>query len=166
MPIKNIYTKFGISQNLALHMMIVASIAFYIGNHWIGPKLDWEKVKKTSLLHDIGNLVKSDLDENQKFLGGEINRLSYWKDLQRKAFEKYGTADHEATRKMLNELIVDPDIVDVILNKSFDNSIHTANSQDWYPKVLHYSDLRVLPRGVASLEARLQDLYKRPCFKN
>ena len=40
MKIKKIYSKLGITPNLAEHMMRVTSVALYIRDHWKGHEID------------------------------------------------------------------------------------------------------------------------------
>jgi len=167
MKIKDIYKKFGITPNLAQHMLTVTKVALFIGDHWQGPKIDWEMVKKTALLHDLGNIVRFDLDKHSYFLGPEKARINHWKKVQKRTIIKYGSDDHEATRKMLDELGVNLKIKKIILDKSFGNSVQVAKSNDWYAKILHYCDSRVMPHGVVTLKERLQDIRGRmPKYAN
>jgi hypothetical protein len=167
MKVKAIYKKLGIIPNLAEHMVTVARVALLIKNHWQGPKLDWEMVKKTALLHDLGNIVRFDLDKYSHFLGLEAVRIDYWKGVQMKTIAKYGKDDHQATKKMLDELGTDQKIIKVILNKSFGGSVQLARNNDWPAKILHYADARVMPHGVVTLEERIQDTRERmPKYAN
>ena len=75
--------------------------------------------------------------------------------------EKYGRDDHGATEKMLTELGVERGIIDIILNKSFGNSVSTKNSGNWLLKILYYADLRTLPQGIGTMQERLDDVRKR-----
>lgn len=71
MTIKEIYKMFRVPPNLQEHMIRVAKVARFIFDHWVGPKLDWQKLEKICLLHDLGNVVKFDLDRYPEFLGRE-----------------------------------------------------------------------------------------------
>ncbi len=161
MNIKTLYRKFGITPNLAQHMLIVAGVVLFIRDHWIGEILDWESLRKAALLHDVGNVVKFDLDKYPELLGEEKANLDYWKQIQKQTINKYGNDDHEATKKMLNEVGVDKKIIEIIIQKSFGNSKQTAASKDWYSKILLYSDLRVLTAGVATMQERFKDIKER-----
>lgn len=57
MKISDIYKKFGIPPNLQEHMLRVCGVVSFIKKHWNNAdiKIDWDLVKKTSLLHDLGN---------------------------------------------------------------------------------------------------------------
>ncbi|MFH0969587.1 MAG: HD domain-containing protein [Patescibacteria group bacterium] len=161
MNIEKIYEKYSVPPNLQKHMKRVAEVANFIKIHWKGPWLDWEIIQKSALLHDIGNIVKFDLDKYSDLLGTKKDNVSYWKNVQKKMIEKYGSDDHEATKKILPEIKIDKKIIDIILKKSFGNSIKTAGGNDWYLKILLYSDLRVLPSGLGTLNDRFDDIRKR-----
>ena len=129
--------------------------------------IDWKKVKKTALLHDLGNIVRFDFDKYPQFLGPEISRIDYWKEVQAETIAKYGNDDHDATEKMLQELNVSKDIANVILEKSFGNSVQVAKGDNWYAKILSYCDNRVMPKGVVTLEERILDTKERaPKYAN
>ena len=167
MKIKKIYSKLGITPNLAEHMMRVTSVALYIRDHWKGHEIDWEKVRKTALLHDLGNIVRFDFDKYPEFLGPERSRIDYWKKVQTETIDKYGNDDHDATKKMLEELKVDKNVTKVILEKSFGNSVQVAKGDDWYAKILSYCDNRVMPNGIVTLEERITDTLDRaPKYAN
>ena len=162
MRIKNIYQKFGTPPNLQEHMMRVCGIVIFIKNHWKGDiKVDWSLANKVALLHDLGNFVKFDLNKYPKFLGKEQSNIDYWKKKQREVIGKYGSDDHEATRKMLEEIGVNQQTIEIILNKSFGNSVETRDSNNWILKILYYADLRTLPSGIGSLEERIADVRDR-----
>ena len=161
MKISEVYRKFSITPNLQEHMLTVTKVALFIADHWIGPELNKDRLKKAALVHDLGNIVKFDFVAHPEFLGDEQKRVGYWKKKQREIIEKYGDDDHEATKLMLNELGFDNDSIEVISSKSFANSIATKDSNNWSLKILLYSDLRVLPSGVGTLEERLKDILER-----
>lgn len=147
--------------------MIVTGIGVYLGNHWHGPTLDWQRIKITGLVHDLGNVVKFDLDKHPEYLGKEQTRVEYWKQVQKQVIEKYGADDHEATKRMLTEIGIGQEMQATILDKSFGNSIKIAAGRDWYAKILAYCDMRVLPGGIGTLDERLQDVRERmPKYAN
>lgn len=161
MTIKEVYEKFSIPPNLANHMVDVASICAFIMEYWTGHDLNWNVVLKAALLHDIGNIVRIDFD-NYKAFGGEENiDVIYWKGLQKELIEKYGTDDHEATKKILEEIGVDSEIIQTIMDKSFVHSIDISHGDNWYTKILQYADLRVVPTGIVPMEERINDVKNR-----
>jgi 5'-deoxynucleotidase YfbR-like HD superfamily hydrolase len=161
MKISEIYEKFNIPPNLQEHMIRVARVANFILDHWKGEQLDRNKIIKVVLLHDLGNVVKFDLDKYPEFLGNEKPRLEYWKKIQKKTIEKYGPDDHTATSKMLKEIGVNEEIIDTISQKSFGNAIETEKSNNRTLKILVYSDFRAGPFGLMPLKERLKEALPR-----
>ncbi len=129
--------------------------------HWKGPDVNWNVLVKAALLHDIGSIVKFDLDEHKEFLGKEASKIKHWKKKQEKIISKYGKDDHEVTMKMLDELKVLEKIKKIVLNKSFGNAIEVVASSDYSHKILLYADLRVTPKGISTMEARLKETTER-----
>jgi len=157
MKINQIYQKFSVPYNLQEHMFRVFGVVSAIGKDWQGEKLDWDLLKKLTLLHDLGNIVKFNLKDDEMYL----------KETQRQMIEKYGANDHEATGKMIRELGFDKNSVEIVQQKSFGNSVAIANSQNYLLKILYYADMRVLPNGVGQLEERLTDVRSRmPKYTN
>lgn len=167
MNIKSVYGKFGVTPNLEKHMLTVAQVILFIKEHWRGPEIDWEALKKSALLHDVGNIVKFDLEKYPHLLGDKKYKIGYWKQIQKETIEKYGRDDNEATKKMLYEVGINKKIIEIVFNKAFGNVVQIAASQDWYVKILLYADLRVLPDGVATMEERFEDIRERmPKYTN
>lgn len=161
MKIRDIYRKFGIPPNLQEHMLRVCAVASLLQDHWVGNEVDWYKAKIIALLHDLGNVVKFDLDKNPELLGEEQANIEHWKNVQKETIKKYGSDDHEATKKMLGEIGLESEAVGVILNKSFSYSVETEKSDNWLLKILYYADLRTLPFGIGTLEERIADVRNR-----
>lgn len=162
MTIEAIYERFGISPNLQEHMLRVSAVVTFLFKHWIGTDaVDWKMAKKVALLHDLGNIVKFDFVNHPEFLGDEQKNIVHWQAKQQEVIAKYGSDDHEVTKAMLSELNVDQKMTEIILNKSFANSVATKDSSNWELKILYYADLLVLPFGIGTLEARLDDVRDR-----
>ena len=85
MKICEIYAKYGIPENLQMHMLRVAACSQYILDHWTGEPLQEKAVIRVSLLHDMGNLVKmpEDFSDNPTF-----------QTMRKKYVAQYGTNDH------------------------------------------------------------------------
>jgi len=161
MTIKDIYHQFGVPPNLQEHMLRVTQVALFICNHWTGPALNQTNLLQIALLHDLGNVVKFDFDKHPEFLGDEIINLDFWRNEQQKIIAQYGPDDHQATQKMLEEIGAPSLVTQTILAKGFGNSIATKDSTSWELKILHYADLRVMPTGVSTLQARLDEVLNR-----
>jgi len=161
MQIREIYKKFYIPPNLEEHMFRVCEIVSFIEIHWTGEEVDWNLAKKLALLHDLANVVKFDLDKHPEFLEDEQQNVEYWKGIQRQIVEKYGDNDDEATKKMLLEIGIDQEVIEIIWNKRFGNSVATKDSNNWPLKIMYYADLRTLPLGIGTLEERIADVRER-----
>jgi len=161
MKTSEIYRKFIIPPNLQEHMLRVCGVAMIIKEHWQSEALDWELIKTACLLHDLGNIVRFDFDKTGAFLDGDKAKLEYWKKVQREIVDKYGTDDHEVTRKILLAVGADKKVIDVISQKSFGNSVKIRTSNEWPLKILSYADLRTLPNGIGTLEERIADIKQR-----
>ncbi len=161
MKVQDVYEKYGTPLNLRQHMLLVAGIVRLLQQSWTGRKVDWDTVITAALLHDLGNVVKFDLEKHPGLLGPEQSRIQYWRKVKKATIEKYGSNDHIVTDKMLKEINVSERVRQLILEKSFGNSIHLRSSSDIEAKLLLYCDLRVLPSGVGSLKERLDDIAKR-----
>jgi hypothetical protein len=167
MRAKEIYQEFNIPSNLSDHMLGVAGVVIFLQEHWKGPEVNWDVLKKSALLHDLGNIVKFDLENYPELLGKELKNIEHWRRIKTDAIRKYGSDDHEVTRKMLDWLGVEELVKKTILNKSFGNAVQVSSGNDWYSKILLYADLRMLPKGLATLAERIEDVKKRmPKYAN
>ena len=161
MKIIDVYKKFQIPPNLQDHMLRVCAIVEFIQKHWIGKHVDWDLTKKIAMLHDLGNIVKYNFDNHPEFLGKEQKNIEHWRDVQSEIIKKYGSDDDEVTKKMLTELGLGGEIVEIIFSKRFGNSVEVKNSDNWALKIMYYADLRTLPFGIGSLEERISDIKGR-----
>jgi hypothetical protein len=159
--IRSIYERFSVPPNLQGHMLRVAAVAEIVAGRCKEATIDLAELTAACLLHDLGNIVKFDMEKYPQYLGAEIARKSHWKNVQRDMIERYGADDHEATAKMLEEAGVPVPIQELIGYKSFPNAIKIANENDWASKIFLYADLRVAPFGIIPLEERLNELLLR-----
>lgn len=161
MKVRGIYKKYKIIPNLQEHMLRVTKVVLFIIDHWQGRKIDKELIKKAALMHDLGNIVKFDFVKNRDLSGNEHRRLDYWLEVQKEMIKKYGKNDHQATKKMLEEMGIDSEILEIIMSKSFHHSMKMEKSDNWSLKILFYADLRVGPFGIASLKERFKEVIPR-----
>lgn len=150
MKVEDVYDKFEVPENLRVHMLRVTMVAMTIVNGWNGHDLDKEIVRKGALVHDLANIVKFKLEDGSPL-----------KEKQAEMINKYGSDDHLATEKMLRELGIDDQLIEIVQGKSFGNAIEVEKSGSWPLKILFYSDMRVTPSGVVDLETRLNDVVTR-----
>jgi len=161
MNVREVYQHFNTPPNLQEHMNRVTVIVMFIRDNCKGQEINWNNLIVAALLHDLGNIVRFNFDQNTNIYGAEANRLDYWKAKKQEMIEKYGADDHEATQNMLREINADPAVVENILSKSFANSEEIAKSDNWVNKILLYADMRVLPDRIGTLKQRLDELKSR-----
>lgn len=158
MQIKQLYAKYQIMPQLQTHMLRVAGVGKIILSGW-KEDIDTDLVIKSLLLHDMGNIVKFDL-ENPLM---EVPNLDHWKQVQRNFFEKYGRVTHEVTTKIIAEIGQEE------VNEVMEEEHHGYEIGDtmqilnvsWPAKILAYCDVRVDPWSVVPMSNRIEDLHKR-----
>ncbi len=166
MNIFDIYEKYQNMPQQAEHHFKVAAVAGIILDN-LTPAFsqpEKEEIITACLLHDLGNIVKFDFRYS---LFPEIvaeKGLAFWEKVKESIKIKYGFTSHAATHSMLMELGVGERILELVDAVGFDEAKDNAESQDFGKKICAYSDMRVLPRGVGSLEERIVDLRIR--YKN
>lgn len=159
MEISDIYTKYKIMPNLQEHMLRVAAVASLICDNF-NEILSKEEIITACLLHDMGNIIKFKWDSS---LGLLEPKLEYWKKVQSEYIEKYGEDVHGATLSILRELGLEQ-IIYIIESFDSDNPYNSDNilkNNNWVVKICLYSDERVAPFGVASVDDRLTENRKR-----
>lgn len=158
--ILEIYKEYKLMPSLQDHMFRVAAVAYLICDNFNDP-LQKEEIILTCLLHDMGNIIKSDLNYFPEFIKPE--GLEYWQKIKDEYIEKYGKDEHQATLEIIRELNINnadrvAELVDAIDFKRIEENLE---SEDLSKKICQYADLRVDPHGVVSYEKRMEDGRKR-----
>jgi 5'-deoxynucleotidase YfbR-like HD superfamily hydrolase len=157
--LQDIYAQYHIPPGLQRHMLTVAAVGKYITDHWRGPAIDKQAIITTLLVHDLGNLVKFDLSASAQVIE-PILTTDEWRARQKQMRKKYGSNSHQATVEILQELGV-PDETQQLAEKMDAGDICKIVHESLEQQICEYSDLRVTPKGVVSLEVRLEDLRDR-----
>ena len=118
-----------------------------------------EEVITACLLHDIGNLVKFNLNRFPEL--NDPEGLEYWQSAQQEFWAKYGKNEHDATLGILQEIGVSARIVGLVEDTDFAHFKVYADSGDMAHKILLYADNRVSMHGIVSLEERFEEVMKR-----
>lgn len=161
MTIEKIYDRYKIPYNLRSHMYRVAGVGKVVCDHVNSINLNCERIVKTLLLHDMGNILKFDLDNPLILEGQDKNQVDILKNVQQSFRGKYGDNCDDATIAILHEISVDSEII-ALVKESHDTHIaQFMNHGHWEQKICYYSDMRVGPFGVLSLAQRFEDLKKR-----
>jgi len=161
LSIGEIYKKYKIMPNLQEHMLRVAAVASLICNNFDEP-LDKEEIITACLLHDMGNIIKFNLEAFPEFL--EPEGLNYWQKVKNEYIEKYGPNENHATIEIMRELGVSGQIIKLVDQINFSLLCSHRDSHDMSIKIIHYSDGRVDPYGIVSFDERMDEAKKR--YKN
>ncbi|HTE48369.1 MAG TPA: HD domain-containing protein [Candidatus Paceibacterota bacterium] len=156
--IEDIYAEYKIMPNLQEHMLRVAAVAFLICDNF-NESLPMDDIVTACLLHDMGNIIKSNLLYFPEFV--EPEGLSYWEDVKNKFIRKYGNNEHEATIKIMKELGLPDQIVALVDQIFFSLLCSHRDSNNMSIKIIHYSDGRVDPNGIVSYDERMEEAKRR-----
>lgn len=156
--ITDIYEDYKIMPNLQKHMLRVAAVASVICDNF-SEKIDKDNVVIACLFHDMGNIIKSDLNYFPNFLQPE--GLEYWQKVKEKYIEKYGSSEHTATETIMKEIGLPERAIFYFKNMGFHNSTKNETEKFLEHKICNYSDMRVGPYGVIPMEERIEEGHKR-----
>ncbi len=159
--ISSVYRAYRVPPNLQMHLLRVAAVGATICDNWTGPPVDRHDIVVTLLLHDVGNIVKSDYERLPHLFPEEWRNLAYWKAVQVSVRERFGDNDLVAAVNIAIELGVPERIVNLLRGKQFVSNVQTLASEDWALKICAYSDQRVSPLGVRPLAERLWEAKAR-----
>jgi len=91
--ISEIYREYKTMPSLQEHMLRVGAVASLICDNFY-ESLPKEEIITACLLHDMGNIIKSQLGYFKDF--PETKNLEYWKKVKDEYIEKYGKDEHVA----------------------------------------------------------------------
>jgi hypothetical protein len=175
MNILEIYKKYQIMPQLQEHQLTVAAVADFICEHFTPlphpprkgegiRQVDRRDIVAACLLHDMGNIVKFDLSKTWELHPGLFVKQEdrdFWENVKMEAIKKYGTGSHNVTLKIVSELQASERIRELVDCVGFDQGVENSATEDFGKKICAYSDMRVMPAGVSSLEERMADLRVR-----
>ncbi len=143
--------------NLQEHMFRVAAVASLICDNF-NESLPKEEIITGCLLHDMGNIVKSNFEFMPQFL--EPQGLRYWEGVKNEFIQKYGKNDHQANLKIAKEIGISPKAMEVISGIDF-FQIPYLLGKSFEDQISYYADCRVSPFGVVSVHDRYIDVKSR-----
>lgn len=158
MKIQEIYEKYQIMPQLQIHMLRAAGVAYLICDNFNKP-LDNKLIISAALLHDMGNMVRIDLEKYPKLRKGLD--MKYWKRVQKNFISKYGLNEYITTGKILKELNLSEKIINIVDIGEVINIPVIEGDNNTEIKIFIYSDTRVSPYGVTSLSERLSEVKDR-----
>ncbi len=159
MKITQIYQRYQLMPGLQLHQLRVAAVAETIAGKFDQLAIDKEAVVAACLLHDLANIIKFDLSCFPEMLKPE--GLAYWQQVQQEMIRDYGHNEERATNLIIEELGVPERVRQLVQAIGFASAEENLLSSDLAKKVCAYSDMRVAPWGIVSLEDRIEDLAER-----
>ncbi len=162
-PILEIYDHYLLTDALQLHQLRVAAVAELlmraVDEHEAeAAGLDDEErraVRAACLLHDMGNIVKFNLDILPELL--EPEGREYWQEIQSQYIDAYGSDEYAATQSIIIEIGVPQRVQSLVSTVRFDQVQENYKSNDLARQITDYADMRVGPHGVISLEERIQE---------
>jgi len=154
--ITDIYEEYKIIPILQMHQLRVAAVAWQLCDS-LDVYLDKESIINACLLHDMGNIIKFDLDQTKLIFGLSDFETSKLKNLQEEFIKKYGNDEEEANAKIARELGMSEEIVKIISENDFRNLGKIKESEDFKSQILKYADLRTGPNGILSYEERMYE---------
>lgn len=156
--IQEIYQDYQIMPQLQEHQFRVAAVGKVIAES-MEVEVDAQNIIEADLLHDMGNIIKFNLKLFPQFL--EPEGLEYWQGVRQSFIDKYGSDEHDATHAIAKELGVNMRTMELIEAIGFSNAPTNAASDDFSRKIAAYSDFRVIPTGITSMQARFDEGLKR-----
>ena len=157
----DLYTEWRVPPNLQRHLLTVAAVADAVLDAWFGPPIDRNRILRVLLLHDIGNVVKSDFDNQPNLLEEEQDRIDHWKHVQAEMIDRFGKDDHVASHRIAEIIGLSRDELALLDAKIFIKNDLTRESTDYELKLAAYADQRVAPHGVMGLLDRLSEAKER-----
>lgn len=158
MNILQIYKHYKIMTQLQLHQLRVTAVAKQIIDDF-NEKLGEKEIITACLLHDMGNIIKFNLDLYPEF--NEPEGTKYWERVRQEFVDKYGEEEHAATHAIAREIGISDRAYEILEAIGFANSIKNAKHSDFSKKIAAYADDRVDVTGIMSVDQRLKLGNKR-----
>ena len=155
---REIYAAYKTMPALQLHQLRVAAVGKLICDN-LNKQVNERDVILACLFHDMGNILKFDLTKFPEFTAPQ--GVEYWEEVKAGYRTKYGDDEHAATHAIMGELGLPESVRALMKGIGFSQVNSVAASESTERKIIQYGDLRVGPRGVLSLQARLDEGRKR-----
>lgn len=156
--IGEVYSDYYIMPQLQDHMYRVASVASVICDN-LQITVDKNSIITTCLIHDLGNIIKFDLNKFPEF--NEPNGIIYWENVKKNFVEKYGNDVHKATLEIAMEIGSSLRVLEILNSIGFSKAVSVYDSNELEKMICIYADMRVDPKGIVSLRDRLSDMQSR-----
>ncbi len=161
MNIEAIYTKYHIFPALKEHQLRVTAVAQQICELQ-KEQVDIQGVTIACLLHDMGNVLKLDFTQFPSFF--EPEGVDFWKSVRADFARKYGEDEHNATVRIVEEVMGSALYTRYINAFGHTHASHLAVHGTTEEKICTYADMRVTPFGITSMRERFNEMRER--YKN
>jgi exopolyphosphatase/pppGpp-phosphohydrolase len=158
--ISEIYKEYKILPNLQEHQLRVAGVAMQICET-LDIELNKKDISTACLLHDMGNIIKFDLNQTQVMHGISDSEMENVIKIQDEFIEKYGEDEHKATLDISKELNTSENVFKLLNAVGFSQAQKNLENKNISNKIVCYADMRVAPYGVVSVTERNADGRKR-----
>jgi hypothetical protein len=162
MKVKDVYEQYEVMPTLAQHMRMVGAVAKILTDQVTEKDFPAREIVTACLLHDMGNIVKFNLDKIPT--GLHISDIDHWKMVQKKMREKYGMDEHDVTRKMVVEMGVSEIILNAVSHCGSTKAKHALETKNVPAMFVTYCDYHIAPTSVVTIESRIADILER--YKN
>jgi len=161
MKVNQLFSRYKVLPNIQDHLLNTASFAYILTDNWKRKEINKNIILESCLVHDIANIIKADLDKNDKILKEEIGNIEYWRKVKIEYINRYGRETDRATQLIAKEIGLSPLVNTIIQQSRFLNTTNIINSNNWELKVVTYSDFRIGPYGIVLLKERFREVKKR-----
>lgn len=121
-----------------------------------------EDIVAALLVHDLGNIVKFDFTDSSMWRGYTSEEVRRWLGVRERVAANYNsTDDHMVTQRMVSEIGANGRVLFLVSGMLLENIRRVIDSDDFALKICAYSDQRVAPWGVVTLDERFLDLRRR-----
>ncbi len=158
MTVAEAYSHYQLTPALQTHQLRVAGVvaAFLEFTNY---RFDVKSILSACLLHDMGNILKFNLELYPELL--EPEGKAYWTEVQEKYKARYGNDEHFATQQIMTEIGVTDRVKELVNAIGFSQTKENFLSGDLEKMLCEYADDRVTPWRVVSLDERIEDLRMR-----
>ncbi|NBV77876.1 HD domain-containing protein [bacterium] len=158
MTIQEAYNHYRINQGLQMHQLRVGAVGVLIARAQ-SSAVDEQSIGIACLLHDMGNILKSDPRTLPELF--EPEGPEYWLTVKEEFRKKYGDNEHDATAAIIRELGVSQRVLSLIEGMGFSKIQQVLQGGDRDLMIVEYADQRVAPFGVVSMEERHREGRER-----
>lgn len=155
---RELYAAYTIMPSLQMHQLRVAAVGKLICDNFKKP-INTNEVILACLFHDMGNILKFELSMFPEFTAPE--GVLYWESVKDAYRKKYGEDEHVATQVIMSEIGLSENVRNLMRGIGFSKVDAVAKDTSPERKIVQYSDMRVGPKGILSIDERLEDGRKR-----